>query len=92
MNFDTSEVFENIPRNVKFHYNLTRLTVLYMKTDKHLLQFLTEFFLERGIFQTKVVEKTLTYILRSMIFLPQIVPFEIMWKNMVEQDRPQMAI
>jgi len=35
------------------------------------------------MFQTEVVEKIKTPILCSMIFLPKIVLFGIMWKNMV---------
>jgi hypothetical protein len=38
------------------------------------------------MFQTKVVDKIKTH------FPPQIMPFVTMWKNMVEPDRPQMAI
>jgi hypothetical protein len=40
----------------------------------------------------RVVEKTKTHILRSGTF-SKILPFyEIMWKNIVEPDRPQMAM
>jgi len=46
------------------------------------------------MFQTKVVEKTKTHILCSVIFPRKIVPFffEIMWKNFVQPGRPQMTI
>jgi hypothetical protein len=43
------------------------------------------------MFQTKFVEKIKTHFMLHN-FVPKIVPFEIMWKNMVQPDRPQMAI
>jgi len=42
----------------------------------------------REIFQPKVVEKMKTQV--KCTFLPKIVP--IMWKNVVEPDRPQMTV
>jgi len=42
--------------------------------------------------QTKVEQKIKTHILFSVTFFPKIVPFEIMWKNIVERGRPQRAI
>jgi hypothetical protein len=45
------------------------------------------------MFQTEVVEKIKTHILCSVTFFfenPTV--YEIMWKNMAEPDRPQMAI
>ena len=46
-----------------------------MKTFSHLLQYFAELFLEREMFQTTVVEKIKLHILRSVMFLSQIVPF-----------------
>ena len=45
------------------------------------------------MFQTKLLEKIKTHILCS-IFSPKKnhVIYEIMWKNMIEPDWPQMAI
>jgi hypothetical protein len=43
------------------------------------------------MFQTKVVAKVKTPILFSLNFAPKIVPF-MMWKIMVQPDRPQMKI
>jgi hypothetical protein len=39
-----------------------------MKTFSHFLQYLAKFFLEWEMFQTKVVEKIKTHILRSVTF------------------------
>jgi hypothetical protein len=40
----------------------------------------------------KIVEKIKTHISCSVIFSENRAVYEIMWKNMVEPDRPQMAI
>jgi len=45
------------------------------------------------MFQTKDVRNIKTHILYSRFFPLKIVPFiEIMWKNMVQPDRPHMVI
>jgi len=45
------------------------------------------------MFRTKVVEKIKTDILGSIIFFFENRPvYEIMWKNMMEPNRPQMTI
>ena len=40
----------------------------------------------------KAVEKIKIHILYSVIFFPKIVPFMTISKNVVEPERPQMAI
>jgi hypothetical protein len=46
------------------------------------------------MFQTKVVEKIKTHILGLVRFfsLENRVVYEIMWKNVVQPDRPQITI
>jgi len=44
------------------------------------------------MFQTKVVEKIKTQILCSVTFFENRTVYEILWKNTVERDRPQMTI
>jgi len=44
------------------------------------------------MFQTKVVQKIKTHILCSALFFESCAVYEIMWKNMVQPDRPQMKI
>jgi len=44
------------------------------------------------IFQTTFVDEIKTHILCSVTFSENHVVYEIMWKNMVELDRPQMTI
>jgi len=56
-----------------------------MKTDIYFLSYLSHF-LELEMFQTKVVEK-----IKIDIFENRVV-YEVMQKDMVDPDRPQMAI
>jgi hypothetical protein len=63
-----------------------------MKTNLHLRSYLAQFYLEWKIFRTKVVEKLETYILCSVTFFENRAEYEIMLKNIVEPDRPQMTI
>jgi len=63
-----------------------------MKTNIHLLSYLTHFFLECKMFQTKFVEEIITHILCSIIFCFNCPAYEIMCKNIVEPDRTQMTI
>jgi len=44
------------------------------------------------MFQTNVVEKIKTHILFSVTFFEYHVVYEIMWKNIVDPDRPQPKI
>jgi hypothetical protein len=44
------------------------------------------------MFQTKVEEKIKTYISPSITFLENRAAYEILWKHIAEQDRPQMAV
>ena len=44
------------------------------------------------MFQTKVAEKLKTHILFSITFFFNPVVYEVMWKNTVKPDRPQMSV
>jgi hypothetical protein len=61
-----------------------------MKTHVHLWQYLTRFFLKWEMFQTKVIEKIETHILRSVNFPENRAVYESV-KNMVQPHRPQMT-
>jgi hypothetical protein len=50
------------------------------------------FFLEWEIFQAKIVENQNTHFMFSDFFSENRAVYEIMWKNMVEPDRPQITI
>ena len=55
------------------------------------ISYLAEFFLQWGIFQTKLLEKIKIHILCSIFFLKNRAVCEIMWRNIVEPDRLQMT-
>jgi hypothetical protein len=63
-----------------------------MQTDTHFLSYLAQFFLEREMLQTKVVDNIKIHILCSIIFFENRAVYEIMWKNIVEPGRLQMTI
>jgi hypothetical protein len=52
----------------KLHYNLTTITGTSHEDRYIFLSYLAQFFLKRGMFQTKVVEKIKTHILCSVFF------------------------
>ena len=63
-----------------------------MKTNIHFLSYLTQFFLEREMFHTKVVEKIEAHVFCSVTSWRNRAVCEVMWNNNVEPDRPQMTI
>jgi len=58
-----------------------------MKTYVHLWWYLAKFFLEGEIFQATVAEK-----IKTRFVSKNRAVYEIMCKNMVEPDRPQMTV
>jgi hypothetical protein len=62
-----------------------------MKTNIHLWSYLAQFFLEWEMFQTHTVEK-MVYISCEIIFFLNRAVCEMLWKNTVQLDRPQMAL
>ena len=56
-----------------------------MKTDTHLQSYLAQLFLEREMFQTKIVRKIKTHFLYSItLFFENHAVCEIMWENTVD--------
>jgi hypothetical protein len=62
-----------------------------MKTFWHFWQYLAKFFLEWEVFYTKVVEKIRTRFTFSSFFSENRTVYEIMSKNIVETNEPQMT-
>ena len=58
-----------------------------MENNIHFLSDRAHFFLERKMFQAKLVEKIKTHILRSITFSENRAIYEKMWKNIVERSR-----
>jgi hypothetical protein len=63
-----------------------------MNTYVCLQEYRAKFFLEWEMFEANVVEKIRTYTFCSKIFSGNHVVYEIMWKNVVAQDRSQVEI
>jgi hypothetical protein len=65
-----------------------------MKTNVRLWYYLADFFLIWEVFQTKVAEKIKAYIFEFKAFFPpeNYAVYEIMWKNVVQIDRPHMTV
>ena len=93
MNFNISVFFENLTRTLKFHYNITAITGALHEDQYIFWSYLAQFFLEWKIFPKRVVEKTKTRVLCSVIFFfANQAAYEIAWKMIAEPDRPQMTI
>ena len=72
------------------HRRLKCRSVLNKLRSADYWSYLAQFFLEWEMFETKVVEKIKTHILRSIIFLLENrAVYKIMWKNIVKRVRPQ---
>jgi hypothetical protein len=92
MKFGISVFFENL---WKFQVLLKsdKITVLYMMTNIHFWSYLAYFFVEWEMYQTNVAKKTKTHVLCSITFFPRNRAVnEIMRKNILEPERPQMTI
>jgi hypothetical protein len=63
-----------------------------MQTARQFWSHLAQTFSEWKMCQTKVEEEVKTHILCSTTFLQNRAVYEIMWKNIIEWFRPQMAI
>jgi len=64
-----------------------------MQIDIHLWFYLVQFFLEWEMFQAKVAQKIKTHFIFNNFFPPENhAVLDLMWKNIVEPDRPQMTI
>ena len=50
-----------------------------MKTNIHLRTYLAQFFLEREVYQIKVVEKIKTHVLCLISFFENLAVYEIIW-------------
>jgi len=64
----------------RFHYNLTRITALYMKTNIYFWSYFAQFFLEWEIFHIKFVEKVKARILCSITIFFFLKPSRL-WDN-----------
>jgi hypothetical protein len=65
-----------------------------MRTCEYFLPYPIQFFWEWEMFQTKFLDKIKTHILCPVTFSPcqNSAVYEMMWKNIVQPDRPQMTV
>jgi hypothetical protein len=92
MKFDVLEFFENMSRKFKVHLNLTRITSIlhedvctFVKISRWILLTMTNV-------SDKLCRENQNKILCSKTCSENRAFYEIMWKNMVQPDRPQMTI
>jgi hypothetical protein len=85
--------FSKICRENSSFIKILQEPELYMKTDDHLWQYLAEFLFLWEMFQTNVVEKNHnTHFIFSSFFPENPSVYEVVWRSMVEPDRPRMII
>jgi len=63
-----------------------------MKTNTHFFIISRSVLLRMRNFSDKFVQKIKTHFMFNKFFPPYCAIYETMWKNMVDPDRPQMAI
>ena len=94
MKFEILVFWEHLSRKFKLYQYLTRIkggntshevSCTFMITSRWVL-------LRMRNVSDKVVEKIKTHLLCSIVFFENLAIYEIMWKNMVHPDRPQMTI
>jgi len=73
------------------HQGRYAFLLLYMKVDIIFWSYLAQLLLEWEMFQTKVVETTKTHFMFNNYFFENLSVFEIIWRYVVEPDRPQMT-
>jgi hypothetical protein len=91
MTSDFGIFFENLPGKFKFHYNMTRI----MGTlHEYQYSFISRsvLFGMRNVSDKKCTENQNTFCVQIFFFFENGVVYEIMCKNVVEPDRPQMTI
>jgi hypothetical protein len=88
MKFEIWALFENLSRKFKFHSYRTRITGT-LREHQCTFLYLARFSLEWEMFRTKVVQKNQTIDFMFSNFFFNGAGYEIMWKNVVEPERPQ---
>jgi len=93
MKFDICLFSETLSGNFKFHLNPTRITSTLRGGQCKILNISHSFLIRMRIVTDKFVDKIKTHTSCSLIFFfENRAVYEIMWKNIVQSDRPQMAM
>jgi hypothetical protein len=94
--FSWNLIFDYFSKNYRRSSSLIKigqkLRALCVKTTRHFWSYLAQFFLELETFETRVVEEMKTHILCSVTIVENRAFYEIMWRNIVEPDRPKMTM
>jgi hypothetical protein len=88
MRFDIRVFFESLSWKLKFHYNRTRMLGTLYEDQHTFLSYLAQFFLKWDMFQTKVVDKIKTYMLRSITCF---LKWCLLWDNVETYGRTGQA-
>jgi hypothetical protein len=92
MKFDISVFCERLSRKFKIQWSLTRVKAALHEDQRTFMSTSRSVLLKMRNVSDKVVEKIKTHSLCSITFFANRAVYEIMWKNMVEPDRPQITI
>jgi hypothetical protein len=85
-------IFKNLPRKFKFHQNLKRMLGTSRENEYKFLIISYSFFLRmRNGSDSSCRENQNTHFVLNNFF-QNLCHYEVMWKNIVEPDRPQMTI
>ena len=92
LKFDILVFFENLLTQFKFHYKLARIMGT-LQEDQYTFWIISLLVLLRmRKFSDGIIVKIKTQILCSILFFKNCSINEIMWKNILEPDRPQRTI
>ena len=89
------EYFRIYDEKIEAHYNLTRITGILLEDLCTFMEISRSFLLRIRNISPKVVEKIKTHILCPVtfsFFFGNRADYDIMWKNTVQCDRPQLTI
>ena len=91
MKFDMRVFFENMPREFNFHQNVSRIMGTLHK-DQYTFLIVTRAILlrMRNVSNISYRENQNTYFNFNNFFSENRVVYDIMWKNTVDPDRPQI--
>ena len=96
--FSLNIIFEYFSKNHRENSIFIKIgqehRVLYITVTIYFWSYLAQLFLDWKIFQTKVLEeiKTSHFVFSNFFFFENRAVYEIMWKNILKLDGPQMTI
>jgi len=93
MKFGIGVFVDNLSRKFRLHLNLTRITgILYVDQCTFLIISRSVLRRLKNVSDESCWETRNTHFMFSNLFFENRAVYEIMWKNIVEPDRPQITI